>query len=111
MSLPAVAGGRQIGRYELRRELGRGAQAVVWLAHDPRLQRDIALKLLSADADAATRAEWLNEARACSTLKHPNVVPVFEADEHAGQPYLVFEYVEGGTLSAMLKTRPRLPAR
>jgi serine/threonine protein kinase len=107
----AVAGGRQIGRYELRRELGRGAQAVVWLAHDPRLQRDVALKLLSAHADAATRDEWLNEARACSTLKHPNVVPVFEADEDAGQPYLVFEYVEGGTLSAMLKTRPRLPAR
>jgi len=107
----AVAGGRQIGRYELRRELGRGAQAVVWLAHDPRLQRDVALKLLTAHADAATRDEWLNEARTCSTLKHPNVVPVFEADEDADQPYLVFEYVEGGTLSAMLKKRPRLPAR
>ena len=104
------ASGR-VGRYELRRELGRGAQATVWLAHDPRLQREVALKLLSPDADASTRHEWLNEARACSTLKHPNVVPVFEADEDAGQPYLVFEYVEGGTLSARLKAQPRLPAR
>lgn len=110
-AVAGVASGRQIGRYELRGELGRGAQAVVWLAHDPRLQRDVALKLLSADADASMRHEWLNEARACSTLKHPNVVPVFEADEDAGQPYLVFEYVEGGTLSALLKSRPRLPAR
>jgi serine/threonine protein kinase len=101
----------QVGRYELRHELGRGAQATVWLAHDPRLQRDVALKLLRADADASTRHEWLNEARACSTLKHPNVVPVFEADEDAGQPYLVFEYVEGGTLSARLKAQPRLAAR
>lgn len=108
----AAAGtGRQVGRYELLHELGRGAQATVWLAHDPRLQRDVALKLLSADADASTRHEWLNEARACSTLKHPNVVPVFEADEDGSQPYLVFEYVEGGTLSAKLKTKPRLPAR
>ncbi len=105
------AAGRPVGRYELLRELGRGAQATVWLAHDPRLQRDVALKLLSSDADASTRHAWLDEARACSTLKHPNVVPVFEADEDAGQPFLVFEYVEGGTLSAMLKTRPRLPAR
>ena len=102
---------RRVGRYELRRELGRGAQATVWLAHDPRLQRDVALKLLNADADPAMRSEWLNEGRACSTLKHPNVVPVFEADEDGGQPYLVFEYVEGVTLAARLKGQPRLPAR
>ncbi len=102
---------RRVGRYELRRELGRGAQATVWLAHDPRLQRDVALKLLNADADPAMRSEWLNEGRACSTLKHPNVVPVFEADEDGGQPYLVFEYVEGVTLAARLKSQPRLPAR
>lgn len=102
---------RRVGRYELRRELGRGAQATVWLAHDPRLQREVALKLLSTDSDPAMRSEWLNEARACSTLKHPNVVPVFEADEDDGRPYLVFEYVEGITLAARLKAQARLPAR
>jgi eukaryotic-like serine/threonine-protein kinase len=111
MSAVAQVSTRPIGRYELRHELGRGAQASVWLAHDPRLQREVALKLLNADADAATRSEWLHEARAVSTLKHPNIVPVFEADEDGGQPFLVFEYVEGGTLSARLKTRPRWPAR
>ncbi len=102
---------RRIGRYELRHELGRGAQATVWLAYDPRLDREVALKLLSPDADIDTRAEWLNEGRAAGVVKHPHVVPVYEADEDHGQPYLVFEYVEGGTLAAHLRTQPRLPAR
>jgi eukaryotic-like serine/threonine-protein kinase len=101
----------QLGRFHLLRELGRGAQARVWLAHDPRLDREVALKLLSADADAQTRAEWLNEARAVSRLTHPHVVPVFEADEEDGQSYLVFEYVQGPTLYEQRRTRPSLPPR
>jgi serine/threonine protein kinase len=100
-----------VARFQLLRELGRGAQATVWLAHDPRLDRDVAVKLLSADADEATRHEWLNEARAVSRLKHPNIVPVFEADEHEGQPYLVFEFVDGPTLQAERRKRPAWPAR
>ncbi len=106
-----LPGRRQLARFELLRELGRGAQATVWLAHDPRLDREVALKLLSGEADASTRQEWLNEARAVSRLKHPNVVPVFEADEHEGQPYLVFEYVEGPTLQELRRKRPSMPAR
>ena len=102
---------RALARFELLRELGRGAQATVWLAHDPRLDREVAVKLLSLDADEATRSEWLNEARAVSRLKHPNIVPVFEADEFEGQPYLVFEYVEGPTLQEQRRKRPSLPAR
>jgi serine/threonine protein kinase len=100
-----------LARFQLLRELGRGAQATVWLAHDPRLDREVAVKLLSADADACTRKEWLNEARAVSRLKHPNIVPVFEADEHDGQPYLVFEFVAGPTLQAEWRKRPLWPAR
>ena len=100
-----------LARFQLLRELGRGAQAVVWLAHDPRLDREVAVKLLSADADEATRKEWLNEARAVSRLKHPSIVPVFEADEHEGQPYLVFEFVDGPTLQAERRKRPSWPAR
>ncbi len=105
------SGRRQLARFELLRELGRGAQATVWLANDPRLDREVALKLLSGDADATTRHEWMNEARAVSRLKHPNVVPVFEADEHEGQPYLVFEYVEGPTLQELRRKQPSMPAR
>ena len=107
----AAAPPRALARFELLRELGRGAQAIVWLAQDPRLDREVAVKLLTADADADTRNEWLNEARAVSRLKHPNVVPVFEADEHQGQPYLVFEYVEGPTLQEVRRKRAAMPAR
>ena len=108
---PVRQPGRQLARFNLLRELGRGAQAVVWLAHDPRLDREVAVKLLSAEADESTRHEWLNEARAVSRLKHPNVVPVFEADEHEGQSYLVFEYVEGPTLHELRRKSPAMPAR
>ena len=107
----AVKGYGRLGRFELQRELGRGAQARVWLAHDPRLEREVALKLLDPDADAAAVSEWLHEARAVSRLSHPNIVPVFEADEHDGQPYLVFEYVEGPTLSQARRGKPPMPAR
>ena len=102
---------RHLARFHLLRELGRGAQAVVWLAHDPRLDREVAVKLLSAEADESTRQEWLNEARSVSRLKHPNVVPVFEADETSGQSYLVFEYVEGPTLHELRRKKPAMPAR
>ena len=107
----ALAPRRELARFELLRELGRGAQAIVWLAHDPRLEREVAVKLLTAEADESTRHEWLDEARAVSRLKHPNIVPVFEADEYQGQPYLVFEYVEGPTLQELRRQRPALPAR
>ncbi len=95
---------RRIGRFQLLRELGRGAQAVVWLAHDPRLDREVALKLLQADGTAL--GPWLQEARAVSRLAHPHIVPLFEADEAAeegGRPFLVFEYVKGPTLTAHLR--------
>jgi eukaryotic-like serine/threonine-protein kinase len=102
---------KRLGRFALKRVLGRGAQATVWLAHDERLDRDVALKLLGTDADTAAVTEWLHEARAVSRLTHPHIVPVFEADEHHGQPYLVFEFVNGPTLSALLRKRGALPAR
>lgn len=102
---------RRLGRFELLRELGRGAQARVWLAHDPRLDREVALKLLDPDADADAVSQWLHEARAVSRLTHPNIVPVFEADAHEGQSYLVFEFVDGPTLAAARRSRPTMPAR
>ncbi|MFO1329903.1 MAG: HDOD domain-containing protein [Rubrivivax sp.] len=99
------------GRFELKHVLGRGAQASVWLAHDPKLKRDVAVKILAAGADAAAVSEWMHEAHAVSRLKHPNIVPVFEAEDQAPEPYLVFEYVEGGTLSEHMKRDGAWPAR
>ena len=101
----------QLGRFRLLHRLGEGAQATVWLAHDPQLDREVAVKLLKpliADAaEPGTVDEWLHEARAVSRLTHPNIVPVFEADTQGGRSYLVFEYVSGGTLSQRLRAGPR----
>ncbi|MEO5772371.1 MAG: protein kinase, partial [Burkholderiaceae bacterium] len=95
---------KRIGRFHLLHELGRGAQAVVWLAHDTRLDREVALKLLQTEGPSL--GPWMQEARAVSRLAHPNIVPLFEADaaaEASGQPFLVFEYVKGPTLAAHLR--------
>ncbi|RVT87520.1 protein kinase domain-containing protein [Inhella crocodyli] len=101
---------QMLGRFKLERELGRGAQAVVWLAHDPRLDREVALKIMSAGASKAAVDEWLQEGRAVSRLNHPGIVQVFEADVIDGKPVLVFELVHGGTLLPLLRRAP-LPAR
>jgi serine/threonine protein kinase len=102
----------KLGRFELKRVLGEGAQATVWLGFDARLEREVAVKLMRADAaaDPVAVSQWLQEARSVSRLTHPNIVPVFEADVHEQQPYLVFEYVPGPTLSQHLKARGALPA-
>ncbi|MFG6433310.1 protein kinase domain-containing protein [Roseateles sp. LYH14W] len=104
----------QLGRFRLLSRLGEGAQATVWLAHDPLLDREVAVKLLKAQAldtaEPGTVDEWLHEARAVSRLTHPNIVPVFEADTQGGRSYLVFEYVSGGTLSERLRAGPKLTA-
>ena len=102
-----------VGRFALRRVLGQGAQATVWLAHDPRLDREVAVKLMRAGAESAsdspTVTQWMHEARSVSRLTHPHIVPVFEADVHGDQPYLVFEYVEGRTLAETLRSRSSPP--
>src|SRR5664279_4775043 len=104
--------GRPFGRFELRRVLGEGGQATVWLGFDQRLEREVAIKLMhsGASADPVAVGEWLREARSVSRLTHPNIVPVFEADVHERQAYLVFEYVAGPTLAQLMKARGALPA-
>jgi serine/threonine protein kinase len=100
-----------IGRFKLLHSLGQGAQATVWLAHDPRLDREVAVKVLRPGADPLTVEDWLDEARAVSRLAHPNIVPVFEADTQGRQSYMVFEYVPGGTLAERMRGKKALPAR
>ena len=102
---PATPG--TLGRFELRRVLGKGAQATVWLAFDPRLEREVAVKLLR-EGEGAAVGDWLHEARNVSRLTHPHIVPVFEADLHEGRAYLVFEYVPWRMRSACSRRcRPR----
>lgn len=98
---------QRLSRFELRRMLGQGAQASVWLAFDPHLEREVAVKILrrSGPGGLGEDAQWLREARSVSRLTHPHIVPVFEADVHDGQPFLVFEYVAGHTLTEVLRAQ------
>lgn len=100
--------GESLGRFRLQRLLGQGAQAAVWLAHDPRLDREVAIKVLNADSSSVD--DWLHEGRAVSRLNHPGIVQVFEAGRVEGRPILVFELVQGGTLQPLLQQGPQ-PAR
>jgi serine/threonine protein kinase len=100
-----------IGRFEIRSELGRGSQSVVYLAWDPQLQREVAIKTLHFDgSDAEENAVLLDEARMVSRLRHPNAVPIYDAGEQDGDLYLVFEYVEGRSLLEALEAEGRMPA-
>ncbi|HEX2127720.1 MAG TPA: serine/threonine-protein kinase [Solirubrobacterales bacterium] len=99
-----LAGGRTLGgRYRLERPLGIGGMAAVWLATDERLDRPVAIKALSAEMgeNAEFRQRFRHEATVAARLQHPNLVGVY--DYYAGtRPYLVMEYIEGGTLAERL---------
>jgi serine/threonine protein kinase len=96
---------KKIGRFEVRSELGRGAQSVVYLGFDPQLQREIAIKTVRfTQPDAAKNKVLLDEARTVSKLRNPNIVPIFEAGEEGGDLYLVFEYVPGKNLAEFLSS-------
>lgn len=102
---------KRIGRFEIRRELGRGAQSVVYLAFDKHLEREVAVKTLHfSDEDARNNERLLAEARIVSPLRHAGIVPIFEAGEEAGDPYLVFEFVPGETLGALMRREGAMPA-
>ncbi len=92
---------RNIGRFTIIRELGRGAQGTVHLADDPQLERQVAIKTLRPGAARTERL--LREARIVSKLQHANIVPLYDAGEYQGEAYLVCSYVEGGTLAKMLE--------
>ncbi len=102
-----------LGRFELRKVLGQGAQSTVWLAFDPRMEREVAIKVMRPGdgSDEKAVATWLQEARSVSKVNHPNIVPVYEADIQGRFPYLVFEYIAGKTLDQIIQKRGALHPR
>ncbi|HVV84724.1 MAG TPA: serine/threonine-protein kinase, partial [Kofleriaceae bacterium] len=109
-SLPA-----RLGRFEVLGRLGQGGMGQVLRARDPQLGREVALKLLHADLDAAqaphhaevARRRLLREAQAMARLDHPNVIGVHEVGEDGGRVFLVMERVSGTTLGGWLAAAPR----
>ena len=92
---------RNIGRYEILRELGQGGMAVVYLARDPNFEREVAVKVLSRYLlqDTAFRARFQREAKAIAALEHPAIVPVYDYGEHDEQPFIAMRYMPGGSLA------------
>jgi len=94
---------QQIDRYRITDQLGQGGMAVIYKAYDTRLEREVAIKVIRTKAIPAQQHERLmkrfeREAKAQAQFNHPNIVPVFDYGVHDGMPYLVMEYIPGGTL-------------
>lgn len=112
-----------LGRYRIDRVLGRGAMGVVYLAFDPHIQREVALKtirseLLNANPDEAAAApahdltsRFLNEARAAGRLVHPHIVSVYDYGDTGDTAYITMEYVRGESLAARLAQHRRAATR
>lgn len=96
-----------LGPYRLLRKLGKGGGGDVYLAHDTRLDRHVAVKFLSpSQAGDDERAQILLEARAAARLAHPNVVTVFHINESEGRPFIISEYIDGTGLDKIPKPVP-----
>jgi tetratricopeptide (TPR) repeat protein len=107
---PLLKAGATFGRYRVIELVGVGAMGVVYAAHDPQLDRRVALKLLrreNATAEEPPEAWLLREAQVLARLAHPNVVAVHEVSTFAGQLYVAMELVDGWTLAEWLRAAPR----
>src|SRR5262245_25324701 len=107
----AITIGQQLGSYEITALLGKGGMGEVYRAHDIKLGRDVALKVLPRELvnEPERRSRLLSEARAAASLNHPNVCTIHEIGEAEGEAYITMELVEGQTLSMRLDNGPLPP--
>ena len=99
--------GQSLGRYHILEQLGEGGMATVYKAYDTRLERNVAIKVIRTDVYGSSVLERIlkrfeREAKALARLSHPNIVKVHDYGEYEGAPYLVMEYLPGGTLKQKL---------
>jgi serine/threonine protein kinase len=103
-----ISSGSQVGPYRVEDLIGRGGMGEVYRAHDTRLQRHVALKVLAPRlrADSEHLARFAQEARTTALLNHPNIVMVYDVGSHDGIPFVVSELLEGETLRARIRRGP-----
>jgi serine/threonine protein kinase len=99
--------GQNFGRYQILELLGEGGMATVYKAYDTRLEREVAIKVIRRDAFPPEEMDTMlkrfeREAKSLGRLSHPNIVGVIDYGEYEGSPYLVMEYLPGGTLKQRL---------
>src|SRR5262245_23592908 len=112
-SLPTIELGSSFstGRYRIQRLLGRGGQKEVYVARDTRLDRDVAIALLNiGGCDEKNVRRLRHEAQAMAQLgSHPNIVDVYDVGDDRGRPFIVSQYLEGGSVRDLLKATPGRP--
>jgi serine/threonine protein kinase/tetratricopeptide (TPR) repeat protein len=96
----------RIGQYAILRKLGEGGMGSVYAAHDPRLQRTVALKTVARRSDETARQRFWREARAAASLNHPNICQIYEIGEDAGALFIAMELLEGESLADRLRSGP-----
>src|SRR5438093_3215953 len=101
----------KIGRYQIERAIGRGAMGVVYLAFDPVLERQAAIKVMttSGEVDEELRTRFFREARSAARLKHPNIIAVYDMGEDRKRPFIAMEFVDGQDLKTLIETRVFIP--
>jgi eukaryotic-like serine/threonine-protein kinase len=105
--------GRKLLHYEVVARLGAGGMGEVWRAYDPRLEREVAIKVLPSGSgeESPHRERFVREARAASALAHPNIITIHEINTADGLDFIVMEYVRGESLSQVLSGGPLRAAR
>lgn len=100
--------GEKLGSYILGKQIGQGGMATVYKGYHAQLDREVAIKVMHQNFldDETFVARFKREAQIVAKLTHPHIVPVFDFDEHEGQPYLVMKYVEGFTLKKQIIKKP-----
>ena len=93
------------GQFTILREIGKGGMGVVYLARDDKLDRPVALKVLPSDSDTVARERFLREGRTAARLAHPNIVPIYRADEMGDIAFFTMAYVDGESLADRVRDR------
>ncbi len=104
-SFTPLTAGTRVAHYEIISKIGAGGMGEVYLAHDTKLDRKVALKFLSfhLSQDKTSRARFTREAKAAAKLDHPNIVPVHEVGEYKGRPFFAMAHIEGQSLREVIK--------
>ena len=102
---------KKLGKYELLEEIGRGALGEVYKAHDPSLERLVALKTIAGSLVQTPELleRFYQEARSAGMLHHPNIITIYELGKHEDTPFIAMEFIEGASLDKIISRRPALP--